>query len=144
MPGRVHRLADRADVARHPGRRLVVDNHQRAIRIGLTVGLEPPLDLSRQYCLAPAQRHFVDLKPEFAGDHRQPATENPVVEHQHAVAGRQCIDQRGLSRPSTGCRVEHRCTVVCAEDTPQSNPDILSQFGEFRAAVVDNRPVHRP
>ena len=144
VAGGVHRLADGGDVARHARRRLVVDDHHRAIRIGRAVRLQPLLDVVGGDRLAPAQLDLVDLEAELAGDDAHAAAEDAVVEDQHAVARRQRVDQRGLGSASTRCGVEHRRAVARAEHAPQSDADVLGQLGEFRAAVVDDRPIHRP
>ena len=92
--------------------------------------------------VAPVARHPVDLEPEPLG-HRPPQRREVAgLERQHAVAGRQRVDQRGLPRAGPRRRVDdHRAGG--AEHLAGSGQDLLAERGERRPAMVDRRVVDR-
>src|SRR4051812_36119381 len=60
----------------------------------------------------------------------------PGLEHQDPVARRQRVDQRRLPRPGAGRGIDHD-GAGGLEDALHPGDDLLAEFGEFRAAMVD-------
>ncbi len=142
MAGRVHRLANVRDRGETAGRGLVV---QHADRLDLLVGVLAQMLLDRRRIGAHAPvgldelgleaellRHVLPQRGELAGLH-----------HQHAVAGRERVDQRRF--PGAGARRgigDYR--IGGLENGLDAVEALLRELGEFRPAVVDHRGVHRP
>ena len=77
-------------------------------------------------------RHGLPLRRELAG-----------LDHQHAVAGRQRIDQRRFPRAGAGRGVDDD-RIGGLENGLDAVEAALGELGEFRAAMIDDRRVHRP
>ena len=69
---------------------------------------------------------------------RHSAREMTGLDHQHPVARRQRVDERGLPRPGAGGRIDdHRARGL--EHPLHAGDDLLAELGEFRAAMIDRR-----
>ena len=76
-------------------------------------------------------RHLLPQRGELAGLH-----------HQHAVAGRQRVDQRGFPGAGAGRGVDDD-RIGGLEDGLDAVEAALGELGELRPAMVDDRRVHR-
>ena len=102
-PARVDRGADLRHAARHARRGLVVDDHHRADRRVAAQDLLRALGIG---AVAPVARHPHDLEPEPLG-HRPPQRREVAgLEREHAVAGRERVDERRLPRAGARRRVD--------------------------------------
>jgi hypothetical protein len=62
---------------------------------------------------------------------------------QHLVAGRQRIDERGL--PGAGARRrKDDDRLLGPEDALHPGQDRVTEFGKFRAAMIQGRHIHGP
>jgi len=77
-------------------------------------------------------RHGLPLRRELAG-----------LDHQHAVAGRQRIDQRRFPGAGAGRGIDDD-RIGGLENGLDAVEAALGELGEFRAAMVDDRRIHRP
>ena len=76
-------------------------------------------------------RHGLPLRGELAG-----------LDHQHAVAGRQRVDESGFPRAGAGRGVDDD-RIGGLENGLDAVEAALGELGEFRPAMVDDRRVHR-
>ena len=93
--------------------------------------------------VAPVARHPHDLEPEPLGHRAPQRREVAGLEREHAVAGRERVDERRLPRAGAGRRVDDD-RAVGAEDVPQPVEHLEAERREGRPAVVDRRVVDRP
>ena len=141
MIGFVDRLADLGDGRQAAGRGLIVQDADRLDLLGLVlaqarfdgrgIGAGAPVGGDELGLEADAFRHLLPQRGELAGLH-----------HQHLVAGRQRVDQRGFPGAGAGGGVDdHR--IGGLEDGLDAFQAFLGELGEFRPAVIDDRRVHR-
>ncbi len=142
VSGAVDRLPDCVDTRGDAGRRLVVHGEHGLEGVRAVLG-QFRLDERGIDAAAPVAGNEIDHEAEPFG-HRAPQRgEMSGLEHQHAVARRQRIDERRLPGTGAGCRVDdHRARGL--EDGLQSIEDFERQACELGAAMVDRRLVHRP
>jgi hypothetical protein len=142
MALRVDRGAELGDPARHAGRGLVVDDHHRADP-ALGVGREDLGGALGVGAVAPVALDPLDLEPEALG-HRPPQRREVAgLEREHAVAGRQGVDERRLPRAGAGGGVDDD-RAARLEDPAQALEDLEAQAGEVGPAMVDRGRVDRP
>ena len=68
---------------------------------------EPRLDRCRVYAGSPVAGHEIDDEPEAVGHFSPERREMARLEHEHAIAGRQRVDQRRFPRAGTRCGIDH-------------------------------------
>ena len=120
-----------ANAARHAGRRLVVDGHHRLERVRAILG-ELGLDERRVHAAAPVAGHELDHEPELLG-HRPPERgEVAGLEHQHAVARRQRVDEGGFPRAGARSGVDHD-RALGLENVLQALEDLEGELRELGA-----------
>ncbi len=117
-------------------------DHHRFDRVVL-VGGKARLDDGRVDAVAPVALDEFDLEPEVGRDAAPQRREVAGLEHQHPVARRQRVGERGFPRAGARRRVDHD-VAVGLEDFFQAREHLEGQRGELGAAVVDGRHVHRP
>ncbi len=101
------------------------------------------LDDRRIDAAAPVAGHEVDHQAELLG-HRPPQRrEMARLEHQHAIARRQRVDERGFPGAGARRRVDHD-RPRGLEDRLQALQDFQRQLRELGTPMVDGRLVHRP
>src|SRR5688572_6349581 len=61
--------------------------------------------------------------------------------HQHAIAGRQGVDERRLPRAGAGSRIDHHFALRALEHALHSGEDFLADRAELRAAMVHRREI---
>src|SRR5205823_13531731 len=123
------------------GRRLVVDDDDRFDRVSV-VGAEPRLDVDLRRAPAPVAGRVVDLQAEALRDLLPYEREVARLANQHAIAGRECVDERRLGRARPGFgndddgpgRLEHALKPL---------EDLGGQPGELGPAMIDDGLVHR-
>ena len=103
---------------------------------------EPGLDDRRIDPAAPVTGNEIDDQAELVGDLAPERGEVAGFEHQHPVARRQRVDQRGL--PGTGARrgVDDDWAVGL-ENLLQPIKRLQRKAAEFRPAMVDRRLIDR-
>jgi hypothetical protein len=136
----VDRPPHRRDVASDPGRGLVVDDTDRRDPPCPVLG-EHGLDPGRVDRRAPIALEEDDLEPEPAGHLLPERGEVTGLDHEHAIARRERVDERGFPGPrARGGVDDHR--PARAEDPLQPVQDRTGELLERGPAMVDRRAVH--
>ena len=141
MAGAIDRLADVGDRRQASGRGLVVQHAHRLDLVGFVfaqlgldgggIGTDAPIGRDELGLEAELHRHVLPQGGELAG-----------LDHQHAVACRQGVDECGFPRPGARRGVDD--DRVCGlENRLDAFEDALGKFLKLGTAVVDNRRVHR-
>ena len=139
-PRAVDRLADLGDRRQAAGRGLVVQHAHRLDLVGLVLA-QLGLDRGGIGAGAPVGRDELRLEPEL-GRHVLPqAGELAGLDHQHAVAGRERVDEGGFPRAGAGRGVDDD-RIGGLEDGLHAFEGALGELAELRSAVVDDRGVH--
>ena len=81
--------------------------------------------------------------PSFAAIFCHSVAKWPVSTHQHAVAGRQRVDQRRFPRAGAGSGIDHHFALRALEHALHSGEDFLADRAELRAAMVHRREIDR-
>ena len=136
----MHRRRDRRDVVRDAGTRLVV-RHQHGFH--WRPGPQPAAHFAGVGRLPPLDGILLDFEPEITGDLRVPLTKRADRDSKHAVAGRQCVDNRGL-QPAGARAGEEQNSLLGAEHPACARFHFRQQHLELRAAVVNHRGGERP
>ena len=142
VAGGVDRLADRLDRRQAAGRGLVVQHADRLDLVRLVLA-QVLFDHRRVGAGAPVARDELGLEPELFRHGLPLRRELAGLDHQHAVAGRQRVDQRRFPRAGAGRGVDDD-RIGGLENGLDAVEAALGELGEFRAAMVDDRRVHRP
>ena len=140
MAGGVDRLADFGDRRQAAGRGLVVQDADRLDLVRLVLA-QVLLDHLRVGADAPVGLDEFRLEADLLGHHLPERGELAGLDHQHAVAGRQRVDQRRFPRAGAGRGVDDD-RVGGLEDGLDAFEAALGELGEFRTAMVDDRRVH--
>ena len=140
MAGAVDRLADFADRGQAAGRGLVMEHAHRLDLVGL-VFPQLRLDDRGVGTGAPVGRNEFRLEPELDRHVLPQGGELAGLDHQHAVAGRQGVDQGGFPGAGAGRGIDDD-RVRGLEDGLDAFERAFGELGEFRPAVVDDRRVH--
>src|SRR5262245_55811199 len=136
------RSTQRRDVRRYPGRRLVVNDADRLDAVVAVRG-ELGLEDAGVGTAAPVARNEIEVEIE-PGRHLAPQQrELSGLEHQHAVARRKRVAQRGFPRAGTGGR-PHEYRSARLEDELQVVEHLTGKPTEIRAAMIQRRVVDRP
>ena len=139
--GAVDRLAHFGNRRQTAGRGLVVQEADR-LDLVLLVLAQARLDFRGIDAAAPVGGDDFRLEAEAFGHLLPQHAELARLHHQHLVAGRQRVDQRAFPGAGAGRGVDdHR--IAGLEDGLDAFEAFLSELGEFRPAVVDDRRVHR-
>ena len=109
----------------------------------LAVGRKPRLDLSDIGAAPPVARHEIDVQLEFFGDAEPQHGELAGLGHQHLVAGRKRIDDRGFPRPRPRRRID-QYRLLGAEHALRGRHYRKAKLGEFGAAMIHAGHVHGP
>ena len=117
VPGGVDRRADLGHAARHAGRGLVVDDHHRADRRVARAG--PPRRARGRRRGASRPGTHTTSRPSRSAIAAPQRREVAGLEREHAVAGRERVDQRRLPRARARRRVDDD-RAVGLEDVPQA------------------------
>ena len=142
MLRRIDRLADLWDARNHSGGSLVVhDAHRLDALVG--VGAQLLLDRLGIGAAAPVAGDELDLEPELRRHLLPQRGEMAGLVHQHAVARRERVDERGF--PGAGARrgIDHDFALRALEDALHSGEHFLADRAELRAAVVHRREIDR-
>ncbi len=128
----VESAADGQHVARHAGRRLVVDHQHRAHLMG-GVGAEALGHAHRGHALAVRHLQAVHLDAERGGGPAEVVREVAVDDAEDAVSRGQRVDDGRL--PAAGARagVHDRLAALGLEHTPEAREDLADQRRELRA-----------
>ena len=141
MAGGVDRLADRLDRRQAAGRGLVVQHAHRLDLVRLVLA-QMLLDLGRVGAGAPIAGDEFGLQPELLRHDLPQRRELAGLDHQHAIAGRQRVDQRRFPRAGAGRGVDDD-RIGGLENGLDAVEAALGELGEFRPAMIDDRGVHR-
>ena len=79
-----------------------------------------------------------DVEPEPCRHLPPQRREMTGLDHQHPVARRQCVDERGLPRPGARGGIDHH-RALGLQHPPHAGDDFLAELGEFGAPVIDRR-----
>ena len=142
MPGGIDRLADCRDRREAAGRGLVVQHADRLDLLVLVLA-QMLFDCRRVGADAPVGRDEFRHQAELLGHVLPQGRELAGLDHQHAVTGRERVDERSLPRAGAGGGV-HDDRVRGLEDGLDALEAALGELGEFRSAVIDDRRIHRP
>src|SRR5438105_14662241 len=133
----VHGRANRGDAARHTGGRLVVHDGDR-LDAAAAIVAELLADDRRADAAAPVARYEMDVEAEAESHVAPQRGEVAGLEHQHAVAWRQRVDERRLPRAGAGRGIDDDVRRRL-EDALQPIDHLPREHGELGAAVVDGR-----
>ena len=142
MAGGVDRLANLRDRRQASSRGLVVQHADCFDLLVLVlaqmvldcrgIGADAPVGLDEVWAQAELLRHGLPQRGKLTGFH-----------HQHAVVGRERVDERGFPRAGASRGVDdHR--IGGLEDGLDAFETVFGELGEFRPAMVDDRRVHGP
>jgi hypothetical protein len=137
----VDRLAHESDAAGGAGGGLVVNHADGADGVRLVLA-QLRFDCGRIGTSAPVGGEQLDLQSELAGHLLPQAGEMAGLDHQHLVARRQRVHQRGLPGARTRGRIGHD-RLLGLEHVLQAFLDLQTHGAEVGAAVVHRRPVDR-
>ena len=104
---------------------------------------KPRLDLFHVGAVAPVPWYEIDLDLEFLGDAAPQHGELTGFGHQHPVARRQSIDDRGFPGAGAGRWVDDD-RLAGAEHALRSCEDLKAELSEFGTAMIHGRHIHRP
>ena len=136
--GLAQHRADRREIGDHAGRAFIVDDDDGAIALRL----DARRDRGGVRHLAPRDLQAVERDRQAFGDRREALAELPVLDHQHGVAGREHIDQRGFH--AAGARgAEQEDVMPRAEHGAQRAGHLFEDGAEFRPAMRQHRQRHR-
>jgi hypothetical protein len=142
MLRKVDRAAHELDPARHACRRLVV-NDEDGLDAPLAIIAEPFRNEVGIDAMSPVSRHEVDVETEARGHRAPQRREMAGLEHEHAIARRQRVDEGRLPRPGARGRIdEHMATRL--EDPLHALEHVAPESREFATSMVDGRPIDRP
>src|SRR5258707_474848 len=142
MPGGVDRLANLRNRRQASGRGLVV---QHANCFDLLVPVLAKRVLDRRGVVADAAVCLDELRVQ-SGFFRHGLPQRgklPGFHHQHAVAGRERVDERGFPCAGASGGIDDD-RIGGLEDGLDAFETVFGELGEFRPAVVDDRRVHGP
>ena len=129
MLGAVERLANFERMGDAAGRGLVV-HHHTALILCCAIGGELRLDLLDVGAAPPVGRQEIDVELEFLGDAAPQHRELAGLGHQHLVAGRQRIDDRGFPGAGARRRIDDD-RLLGAENALAARQHGMTEFGEF-------------
>ena len=141
MPCAIDRRTDFADAAGDAGRRLVMNTEHRLDLVRPIFG-QARLDFGRIDAAAPIPGNEIDDQPELHRDALPQRRELAGLEHQDAVAGRQCVDERGFPCPGPRRRIDDHVRPGL-EDVLQPGEHRLAEIGKLGTAMVDRRMIDR-
>jgi len=127
------------DAAGDPGRGLVVHDRDGFDRVRAIVA-QPRRDRVGVDAVPPVARDHLDFQAEPACELAPQRGELPGLDHQHAIARRERVDQRRLPRAGSGSGVDHDRTRG-REDRLDLLGDLERQRREARPAMVDRRAI---
>ena len=140
--GAVEGFADFERMGDATGRGLVVhDAH--GLDLVLAVGGKLRLDLLHVGAAPPVGRQKFDVELEFLGDAAPQHRELAGLGHQHLVARRQRIDDRGFPGAGSRRRIDDD-RLLGAEDALATRQHGMTEFGEFGTAMIHGRHIHGP
>jgi hypothetical protein len=84
---------------------------------------------------APVARQDVDVQPEPPRESRPAQAELAGLEHEHAIAGTECVDQRRLPRAAARGWIDHDAAFR-TEHPLQPVQQLAGECGEVGAAVI--------
>ena len=141
VTGGVDRLADIPDPGGRSGRGLVVHHTDRLDLVGLVLG-QALLDHFGRHTPPPIPWDQFRLQADPLGQLDPQGGELTGFHHQHFVAGRQGVDQCGFPGAGAGAgEDDHR--LLGLEDRLDLGQRVLRERLEFRAAMIDGRPLDR-
>ncbi|MNR09536.1 hypothetical protein D3C85_1257410 [compost metagenome] len=103
---------------------------------------QPGADGGGIHAVAPVAHQEFGIQAELVGHLLPQRGEVAGLEHQHAVARGERIDQRRFPRARSGCRIDHN-RLGGLEDLADVRQHLLAELLELGAAVVDGGVVHR-
>ncbi len=137
----IDRLSDRTDAAGHAGGSFVVHDAHR-LDLVLAVLFQLRLDRRRIDAAAPVGGNEIDREAEF-GRHLVPqGSEVAGLEHQHAIAGGERIDERRFPGAGARGRIDHHGRLGL-EHRLQPFEDFQTHLPELGAAMIDGGAVDR-
>ena len=140
MAGGIDRFADWIDRRQAAGRGLVVQ-HAHCLDLMRLVVAQMLLDLCGVGAGAPVALDELRLQPELIRHGFPLGSELAGLDHQHAIAGRQRVDQRGF--PSTGAgRGVDDDRIGGLENGLDAVETALGELGKLRPAMIDDRSIH--
>ena len=140
-PARVDRAPDLRQAAGDAGRRFVVDHQHRADAM-VAVLAQPRLERCRIDAVPPVSRHDLHVESQPARDCGPSSGELSDVEGEHAIPGRQRVDERRFPRAGAGGG-EHHDRLHGLEDSLQPVEHGAAQRRELGAPMIDGRLRHR-
>src|SRR6266705_792546 len=135
------RAADGADIARHAGCRLVVDDED-PFDLVLRVLRQDLPDAVGWRALAPLDIDDVHAQAMPLGEIDPQVAELAVPRREHPIARRERVDQRCLPPAGAGRGEDERLPRRRLEGFPEIAEQAGGQLGERRGAVVLHRAVH--
>src|SRR4030095_6197260 len=125
-----------------PPAHLSVLNARAALESPLAIVAQPFRNEVGIDAMSPVSGHEVDVEPE-ARRHRTPQRrEMAGLEHEHAIARRQRVDEGGLPCPGARGGVDKHMAARL-ENTLHTLEHIAPQPREIATSMVDGRPVDR-
>ena len=106
------------------------------------VRAQPLLDLGRSCAVAPVAGHEVDDELQPLGELLPQRRELAGLGHQHAIAGRQRVDQRRFPRAGAARGIDDD-VLFGLEHLLHAGEHGLAELAELGAAMVDRRMVDR-
>ena len=116
-------------------------DHDGLVAVRLVRG-EPGLHDHRIDAAPPIARDEVNLQPQPASHLAPQRGEVTGLEHEHGIAGRECIDQRRLPCAGAGSGVDDDGPGGL-EDLPEALEYLQRQPRKLGAAVIDRRMIQR-
>ncbi len=142
MIGAVEGFTDFERMRDAAGRGLVVHDHH-GLDLVLAIGGELRLDLLDIGAAAPIGRQELDVELEFFGNAAPQHRELAGLGHQHLVARRQRVDDRGFPGAGARRRIDDD-RLLGAEDALDTRQHVMTEFGELGTTVIQGRHVHGP
>ena len=140
MAGAVDRLADLGDRREAAGRGLIVQHAHRFDLMRLVV-LELGLDHRRLGADAPVGRDELRLQSKVFRHPLPQRRELAGLDHEHAIAGRERVDQRRFPGAGAGRGVNDD-RVGGLENRLDAVERAARDLGELRSAMIDERRIH--